>query len=110
MARSSKWLHNTISSIGEILKKYGSLLDLPVFETYRNDLSLTASMNAENYSDVMKFRWGPKWCYWFKEKIVEAYEYHQNESEQIFIWFEDFVEQAIFKLSFNPLTGEVTEL
>lgn len=106
----SGYITRLAASAKFILKKYGNLLDLPIFEIYRNDLSLTASMNAQNYSEVMKFRWGPKWCYWFKEKIVEAYEYHQNESEQIFIWFEDFVEQAIFKLSFNPSTGEVTEL
>lgn len=106
----SGYITRMAASAKFILKKYGQMLDLPVYETYRNDLSLKASMDAENYSEIMKFRWGAKWCYWFKENIVEQYEYHKGDDEQIFLWFEGFVENAVFRLSFNPATGEVIEL
>lgn len=87
------------------LAKYGNRLPA----SYRGEIEKLASMDETNYSEVMGSLHGANWCYHKKDAIWDDYQLHKGEAVQEFFYCEMAVD-AVLKVSYNPMTGEVIEL
>lgn len=79
------------------------------YPKFQSELNALSSMNAENYSQVMKKLYGSRWCYTIKDTLFEQW-LRDKEDTVTQIYFYEMGCQNYVKLNYHRETGYLEEI